>query len=699
MVARIKHGSLVYLRRSGNRQEHSLRAQLEWALQEAERQGIALDASLDDLDLMRERGLSQYKSIYLDDAISGSEMNRPGFQALVGRCQRDNSQSHVFVYKRDRLGRPEDAFEMASLEKKLRLQGVTIIMSHKMLPPLDRGLAAIGDDMEAYFEYYESGEFLRKLAERTIGAVEMLARQGFRTGGNPPYGFVRVLVDANGNVLEELAPGKTVRQAGCHVRIKPKDEEKLRTWVHILDLKHRGWGNKRIAQHLTDMGIPSPNAGRVRTDQGKPHRISSKWNHRTVAELCSNAAILGLQEYGNRAEGKFFRHGESGPRRVDDRDRHGDDGRPKVTKNDRSLVISVETGFGSQYDPKKWQEIQARVQARGAKQQGVPKVREPGKYPLSCRLVDLTDNCGSILYARENGKRRMYVCGRYMRTSGAECENNAVDAEAILRVTVESLCQLMQFGGAEDKLRARLAAMTAAAPANAVAKQVEAQIAKALRQREKALQQQETVGRRMATESDDDRYRAISARFDELTAELKQVDQQLRALHAQQTVEPPAAEVDHAVVLYRKLEGILTDPGRRAELAEAFEMLGVRIGLNFGAGMKKTRVTRQLLGGLLAFDDRDLPVRLHGELGLDGVEAVNTASDGAEMTVAKEEEVPRESEGGNSAGNPERRPLGTMKGRREGVSFTKGSRGDRTPVELFLVGLASWDGPTACLLA
>jgi hypothetical protein len=425
------------------------------------------------------------------------------------------------------------------------------------------------------------------------------------------------------------------------------------------------------------MGIPSPNAGRVRTDQGKPHRISSKWNHRTVAELCENRAILGLQEYGNRAEGKFFLHGDTGPRRVDDRDRHGDDGRPKLTKNDRSLVISVETGFGSQYDAKKWQEIQARVQARGAKQKGVSKVREPGKYPLSCRLVDLTDGCGSILYARENGKRRMYVCGRYMKSAGAECENNAVDAEAMLRVTVESLCQLMQFGGAEDRLRAMLAAATAKAPVDAVAKQVEAQMATALRRRERLLQQQETVGRRMALEDDDDRYRAISGTFDELAAELKQVDERLRVLRAQQATEPPEAEVDHAVVLYRKLEGILTDPGRRAELAEAFEMLGVRIGLNFGVGMKKTRVTRQLLGGLLAFDDRDLPVRLHGELGLDGIEAENTASDDAEMIVAKEEEVPRETEGGDSAGNPERRPLGTMKGRREGVSFTKGSRGDR----------------------
>lgn len=136
-------------------------------------------------------------------------------------------------------------------------------------------------------------------------------------------------------------------------------------------------------------------------------------------------------------------------------------------------------------------------------------------------------------------------------------------------------------------------------------------------------------------------------------------------------------------------------------------MLGLRIGLNFGAGLKKTRVTRQLLGGLMAFDDRDLPVRLHGDLGLDTVEIENRASDAAVKCVAKqaeefakpeegfanqEKDVPRATEGDSSAADADRRPLGTMTGRREGVSFTKGNRGDRTRIELFYMGSKKLDG-------
>jgi len=46
-----------------------------------------------------------------------------------------------------------------------------------------------------------------------------------RTGGNPPYGFARVLVDSTGTIREKLPRGKLVQQPGCHVRVVPDDPE------------------------------------------------------------------------------------------------------------------------------------------------------------------------------------------------------------------------------------------------------------------------------------------------------------------------------------------------------------------------------------------------------------------------------------------------------------------------------------------
>jgi len=170
---------------------------------------------------MQAHGLSSYKSLRLDDSISGSDYNRPGFMALNRDALSDSSVSHVFFYKRDRFARPDDAMEAAQIEKKLLYAGITVVTSDGVTQPMRRGEQNIVRDIELLLPYYQSGEEIRKLAERIIDAQLVLANNGFRVGGNAPYGFVRVLVDAQGNILEELARGKVVRQQGCHVSFFP----------------------------------------------------------------------------------------------------------------------------------------------------------------------------------------------------------------------------------------------------------------------------------------------------------------------------------------------------------------------------------------------------------------------------------------------------------------------------------------------
>jgi hypothetical protein len=63
------------------------------------------------------------------------------------------------------------------------------------------------------YSYSESGEFLDKLAVRMIQTQANLARKGHWTGGQPPFGFVRVRVMPDGSE-EEMPRGKSVRQPG-----------------------------------------------------------------------------------------------------------------------------------------------------------------------------------------------------------------------------------------------------------------------------------------------------------------------------------------------------------------------------------------------------------------------------------------------------------------------------------------------------
>src|SRR4051812_7590929 len=233
MADRPKNRGMVYLRRSTSRQEASFETQLQWAIAEAGRLAVTLDAAPADLERMKTGKLTKHRDIRLDDGITGADLSRPGFLALRRDALADPAISHLFIYRRDRLARPEDASEMVSFERGLLLAGITIVFRDGVMTPMIRGQVDVGRELGMFFGYYESGEFLRKLAERVIAAQRLLAEGGYRTGGNAPYGFGRVLVDASGQILQELPPGRTARQPGCHVRIVPRDEQKLGVWLYI----------------------------------------------------------------------------------------------------------------------------------------------------------------------------------------------------------------------------------------------------------------------------------------------------------------------------------------------------------------------------------------------------------------------------------------------------------------------------------
>ena len=109
MQIRKKENGIIYLRRSSSRQELSLDAQLIWALGKVKTEGLQVDATLEDLKYMRRHKLASYKSIRLDDAVTGGDLNRPGIQSVTADVLADPRISHVVFYRRDRFARPERA--------------------------------------------------------------------------------------------------------------------------------------------------------------------------------------------------------------------------------------------------------------------------------------------------------------------------------------------------------------------------------------------------------------------------------------------------------------------------------------------------------------------------------------------------------------------------------------------------------------
>jgi hypothetical protein len=134
------------------------------------------------------------------------------------------------------------------------------------------------------------------------------------------------------------------------------------------------------------------------------HEVSGKWTHTSVRALCRNRAILGLLDYGRRSEGKHRRLGKDGPRVLEASDRNRQK-KPRRITNDSSLVVTGRLRADAGFDPDRWQAIQDETRKRGHNQAGLPRTRDLAKYPLSCRLIDLTDQCNSTMYSRTSGKR------------------------------------------------------------------------------------------------------------------------------------------------------------------------------------------------------------------------------------------------------------------------------------------------------
>ncbi len=93
--------AIGYIRRSTDRQEESLDQQHAQLEAFADKNGWTL------------------KAVYCDDAISGSNLDRPGLQQLLIASE-SSDVDVVMAWDRNRIARPKDPLDGLLLERKLQ---------------------------------------------------------------------------------------------------------------------------------------------------------------------------------------------------------------------------------------------------------------------------------------------------------------------------------------------------------------------------------------------------------------------------------------------------------------------------------------------------------------------------------------------------------------------------------------------------
>lgn len=146
-----------------------------------------------------EKGIS-ITATFTDEAESGTNMDRPGFQAMVAAARRGEFEA-VVIYDVTRGSR--DVGDWFQFRKQMMLLGVRVISATQPLGDLTNG-------NDFLLELLSVGMGQREVLEtrqKSIDGVAVRAKQGIFLGGYPPLGYDIV----NGKYVINPSEARTVR--------------------------------------------------------------------------------------------------------------------------------------------------------------------------------------------------------------------------------------------------------------------------------------------------------------------------------------------------------------------------------------------------------------------------------------------------------------------------------------------------------
>jgi len=186
------------------------------------RDGVSLDAQKGRIQKWAEDHGYQLQDIIEDAGISGKSMsNRPGLQEVLTKVRRGNA---VVVYSLSRLARStKDTIQIA---EDMARRGVDLV---SLTESLDTTSAA-GKMLFRLLAVL--GEFERDLiSERTSLSLRHLQRQGFYTGGHPPFGWARQDDKLIPIPFEQAAVHSAVQMRGEGMSLRAISQELARRGV------------------------------------------------------------------------------------------------------------------------------------------------------------------------------------------------------------------------------------------------------------------------------------------------------------------------------------------------------------------------------------------------------------------------------------------------------------------------------------
>ena len=335
---------------------------------------------------------------YEDDGVSGYIFDRPGFQQMMADL--DKEIDTVYVKDFSRLGRHNA--KVLLLLDEFQERGKHLIVIDDNYDSMDSNDDTIG--IKTWFNERYVKDTSKKI-KRAIGARQKEGTLITR----PPFGYRRNPKD------------KTI------LEIVPKEAEEIK---RIYDLYISGSGYRKIANYLTDQGIPTPSmVQRERElEEGRlsKRKVVSTWTDGMVKEILDNDFYMGTFRLRKRARNTV--HGKD--KRVPKEEQY-------IFKNHHPAIIDRAT-FSLVQELK---EKRNRTNYRGSRGEWIgSEIPNPFGSCLFCK------DCGCRLTpikrqtsARE---RKYYICTTYNTKGRRYCSKAHLIEEADLMEDVLAYIKL-----------------------------------------------------------------------------------------------------------------------------------------------------------------------------------------------------------------------------------------------------------------
>ena len=253
LTRRLRMKAVAYYRHSADiGQENSV---------EIQQDNIQAFAAKHDIEIIHE---------FADRAKSGlNAEGRPAFNEMMEWVQSRSDFDFVLVLNVSRWGRFQDTDLSAHYESLCKQHGKQVIYADIGFPQDEDGLVT---QLRKNIDRYQSAEMIRKLSKTTFDGAAKVARQGYRPGASPPYGFHRMMLDESKQPDRILQPGQRKALQNGRVILVPGDPKQVEVVQEVFVLfVEKGFDERQIAGQLNARKIPSP--GGVRWSGGSVRHI------------------------------------------------------------------------------------------------------------------------------------------------------------------------------------------------------------------------------------------------------------------------------------------------------------------------------------------------------------------------------------------------------------------------------------------